>query len=216
MSKKLTLPDPGRFNLASFAEILPQRDPIIGEDPGSYETFHQGLMQSLAPTTPYECVIAENLIAIEWELLQRRRMREAAIRRHAHVAVTMAAGRQLLAAYQGEVDEKWESHEAAGGTEDDWEETDNFDEDTAWEAGDDLAERALSTDTKIRSAAWEEIQNLGLDPVEVMSEAYTSREGEIQKHDAKVQELERRRREVRRDFDALQKTRPLEGKVIEG
>lgn len=216
MSKKLTLPDPGRFNLASFAEILPQRDPIIGEDPGSYETFHQGLMQSLAPTTPYECVIAENLIAIEWELLQRRHMREAAIRRHAHVAVTTAAGRQLLAAYQGEVDEKWESHEAAGGTEDDWEETDNFDEDTAWEAGDDLAERSVSTDTKIRSAAWEEIQNLGLDPVEVMSEAYTSREGEIQKHDAKVQELERRRREVRRDFDALQKTRPLEGTVIEG
>lgn len=81
MAKKVSLPDAGQFNLVSFAEILPNRDPIIGEDPGSFDVFHEGLMRSLAPVTPYECVIAENLIAIEWELLQRRRMREATIRR---------------------------------------------------------------------------------------------------------------------------------------
>ena len=38
------------------------------------------MMLELAPATPYECVIAENLVALEWEMLQHRRMRNACIR----------------------------------------------------------------------------------------------------------------------------------------
>ena len=238
MSKKLTLPDPGRFNLASFAEILPHRDPIIGEDPGSFKAFHQGLMQSLAPTTPYECVIAENLIAIEWELLQHRRMREAAIRRLTRTAVRKAVVSRERDEYEVARDEAWGRHAEAGGTEDDWEEPFEFDEDAASTAGEELAARATSSDLDEQIAASEEIADLGMDiievmsraymplhsnvadfgmhPVEVMSNVYTDWGRQIQKHDGKAQELEKRRREVRRDFDALQKTRPIEGEIIEG
>jgi len=77
--KPVSVPDPGRFNLTSFADILPCREPIIGEDAGSYPVFHAGLTQSLAPATPYEAVVAESLICIEWELLQHRRMRDASL-----------------------------------------------------------------------------------------------------------------------------------------
>ena len=80
MPKNLTLPDPTRFGLERFADLLPARDHITGEDPGSFDGFHEGLMQSLAPLTPYEGVIAENLIAIEWELVQHRRMRDVGLR----------------------------------------------------------------------------------------------------------------------------------------
>ena len=34
-----TLPDPLRFKLASFAELLPPRDPVVGEAPGTFEGF---------------------------------------------------------------------------------------------------------------------------------------------------------------------------------
>jgi len=37
----------------------------------------------------------------------------------------------------------------------------------------------------------------------------------ISKHEDKLQELERRRREVKRDFDGLQKARPIEVEAIE-
>ena len=76
----LAVPDPHAFGLSSFAELLPARDPIIGEVPGAFARFHAVMMLELAPATPYECVIAENLIALEWEMLQHRRMRNTCIR----------------------------------------------------------------------------------------------------------------------------------------
>lgn len=55
-----------------------------------------------------------------------------------------------------------------------------------------------------------------MDAVEVMGAAYTILGNDIQAHDRKVQELEGRRREVRRDFDVLRKLRSAEDEVIEG
>jgi hypothetical protein len=37
----------------------------------------------------------------------------------------------------------------------------------------------------------------------------------VKHHDGKLRELEGRRREVKRDFDALQRTQPVEATVIE-
>ena len=85
--KKETLPDPQRFNLDSFAAILPRREAIVGEDPRSWEAFQASMRQSLNPGTPYEAVIAENLISIEWELLQHRRMRDAVLRKTIRSAI---------------------------------------------------------------------------------------------------------------------------------
>ena len=61
MTTDLTPPDPARFSLTSFADLPPSRAPIIGEDPGSFEGFHAGMMQSLLPVTPYESVHAAKL-----------------------------------------------------------------------------------------------------------------------------------------------------------
>ena len=80
MSQDLPSTPPTAFGLERFADLLPARDPIPGEDPGSFETFHAAMMASLVPFTPYECVIGENLVAIEWELAQHRRMRDAGLR----------------------------------------------------------------------------------------------------------------------------------------
>ena len=77
---KISKTDPARFELASFSDLLSKRIPITGEEPGSYDAFHRGLMISLAPATPYECVLAEHLTSIEWDLVQHRRMRDASLR----------------------------------------------------------------------------------------------------------------------------------------
>jgi hypothetical protein len=121
MTTDLTPPNPARFNLTSFADLLPSRAPIIGEDPGSFEGFHNGMMQSLLPVTPYEGVIAENLIAIEWELLQHRRMRDAGLRKVVRNYVSKAVVKREEAVHGAKLDEAWDAHEAKGGTEDDWE-----------------------------------------------------------------------------------------------
>ena len=234
MSADTTLPDPARFNLPQFSDLLPARDPFIGEDPVSYQGLHAGLMQTLAPLTPYECVIAENLIAIEWELLQQRRMRETAIRQGAKEAVEKAVAAQRESEHEAALEEAFEIHEAfeaeiEAGTKSAAQSEEPFDFDAVFGAefdaesakaeGADLAARAVSRDSAVQADAWEEIAALGLDPVSVMSEAYAKEDDRARMrydHDGKVQQLERRRREVKRDFDALQKTRQGQAEIIDG
>ncbi|MGA9252835.1 MAG: hypothetical protein WBV71_10355 [Roseobacter sp.] len=216
MPNDLTPPDPARFDLQSFADLLPDRAPIIGEDRGSFEGFRTGMMQSLLPITPYEGVIAENLIAIEWELLQHRRMRDAGLRTIIKKRVIEAVVARERAAYEADLDEAREKHEAAGGTDDDWEWPFEFDEEAAKEDGQALARNAVSLDPDIFQAACSDIEDMGLDVVEIMGEAYRTREAEVRQHENKLPDLERRRREVMRDYDALQRARPIEAEVIEG
>lgn len=219
-AEKQVLTDPQRFNLTSFAELLPRRDPIICEDPGSFEGFREGMLYSLGPATPYECVIAENLIQIEWELVQHRRMREACILQLLKPAIAKAVFEQQknLA-----LDAAWAAHVEAGGTEDDWQAESDFDEAEAEELGADLVERSTASDPTERAEAYDEIAELGLNPVELMSEAYRGTLGKdygsdksAEYHETKVRELERRQREVKRDYDQLQQSRPDEGALIEG
>lgn len=214
MPHDLPTTSPTVLGLESFADLLPTRDPIPGEDPGSFETFHAAMMASLGPATPYECVIAENLVAIEWELAQHRRMRDAGLRDIISKAICKAVVRQKHAEHEAALDEDWERHVEDGGDEDDWEPR-RFDREAAEAAGEDLAVRAMSRDLDAQASAYDEVRALGMDPVDIMGEAYRSRNWSVTHHDGKLRELEGRRREVKRDFDALQRARPVEATVIE-
>lgn len=214
MSQDLRTTSPTAFGLESFADLLPIRDPIPGEDPGSFEAFHAAMMVSLGPATPYECVIAENLVAIEWELAQHRRMRDASLRDIIRQAIFKAVVRQKDAEHQAALEADWERHVEAGGDEADWVPT-RSDRDAAETAGEELTARAMSRDPEVQARAYEEVSALGMDPVDIMGEAYRSRDRSVTHHDNRLRELEGRRREVKRDFDALQRARPIETTVIE-
>jgi hypothetical protein len=192
MSQANIMPDPAAFNLTSFADLLFRRAPLIGEDHETYDAFHAALIQSLGPATPYACVIAENLVALEWELLQHRKMRDAGLRRFT-VEVIAAA----FVAAQKETQKS------------------KFNAKAAQTAGKKLAQRATSPDAQIRHAAQAEITALGMDPVQVMSEAYQTSNMGVTHHDLAIRELEKRRREVKRDFDAVQKHHPPAAAVID-
>lgn len=216
MSNDLTPTDPARFGLASFADILPARDHIVGETPGSFDGFHDGMMNSLAPITPYECVVAENLIAIEWELVQHRRMRDAGLRQRIREIIQAAVIDREKFRYESALDTAWDAHVAAGGSKDDWNPRIRSDRDAAGAEVEALAKRAVSKDLNLQEQAYAEIRELGLEPIELMGEAYRSNDRSIITHDQKLPDLERRRREVKRDFDMLQRARPVEAEVIEG
>ena len=215
MTTNLKLPAPSRFDLQSFADLLPDRAPIIGEGHLSFEGFHTGMMQSLLPMTPYEGVIAENLIAIEWELLQHRRMRDASLRQLLRDQVTKAVVAREEEAFEEKLDDAWDQHMAKGGSEDDWKEPFTFDEEAASKAGQALAKKAVSQDRDVFQSACAEIEDMGLDVVELMGEAYRTHDPSVIRHEHRLPALERRRREVMRDYEALQKARPLDLEVAE-
>ena len=216
MPNDLMPPDPTHFGLTRFADLLPARESIVGEDPGSFDGFREGMTSTLAPLTPYEAVIAENLIAIEWELIQHRRMRDAGLRKIIRDTICTAVIAREEVAHETTLDEEWDKHQKAGGMEDDWEPSGSFDRAAAVVTGDALAAQAISPDPAETAAACQEIEAMGLNVVELMGEAYRTHSAPVRQHDEKGQELERRRREVKRDFDTLQKARPIEAEVIEG
>jgi hypothetical protein len=65
VTKKSTNPNPQAFGLSTFAVLLPSLVTIIGEVPGAFERFHKAMIADLAPGMHFECVVAENLIALE-------------------------------------------------------------------------------------------------------------------------------------------------------
>jgi hypothetical protein len=214
MSKDLTTPNPRDFGLASFADLLSSRPPVPGEEPGGFQTLRGGLLASLTPMTPYECVVAESLIAIEWELHQRRRLREHALRKHLTAAITKAAMRRIEAlhddAVEDALDAAWEAHVEAGGDEDDWVDPYPFDRQAASDQVASLVEGILAPDAAQQAETQRALTDLGVPLLDLMGEAYAETHGQATRHDAKAQELERRRREVMRDYAALQRVRPID------
>lgn len=197
MTKAVSKPDPARFNLASFAELLPRRSAMVGEDPETFKGFRAGLLKSLAPATPYESVIAENLVEIEWELIQQRRMRQALLSRKNREVIVEAFVQASREAREHDAKKK------------------KWDEDEALAAGQDLADRAVSGDPKVREQALAHISSLGMDPVEIMSLVYRTTGGINEFHNQEIKNLERRRNHVRREYTDLQKSRPDEEDIID-
>jgi hypothetical protein len=205
----------GRFGLTSFADILPERQHIAGEDIGSYSCFHDAMLQALTPFTPYECVVAENIIAVEWELLQRRRMREAALRKSMRKSIKKALLDHFKVLHENDMDEKWKAFVAAGNDGDSWEDPYEFDEREAGAKADLLAMQVTSEDMTVQAVAAAEAEQRGVDLLDIMSAAYLETNSASEKHDDKAQKLERRGRELKKDYDLLQRARPIEAEAYD-
>ncbi|MZR13397.1 hypothetical protein GQE99_10250 [Maritimibacter sp. DP07] len=216
MPNEMSAHDPGRFGLRRFADVLPKRDPLLGEDPGSFEVFREGMMASLLPMTPHEWVSAENVVSIEWELLQQRRMRDAGIRSQIRGSIVDAVTAKRRADYKRDMQTALQRHLVRGGKREEWLEPYEFDQHEAKSFGTDLAKRAVSTDAEVQAKAQKEITKLGMEPMELMAEAYRSAQRSVTHHQQEIIELERRRRDAKRDYDQLQRSRPIDGKVIDG
>ena len=205
----LAHPEPARFGLASFMDLMPGKEPLPGQATSAFAPFKEGLLQALAPATPYEAVIAENLIALEWELMQHRRMRDRVLAGEVAEKIVEAYLHARHARHEEELDAEWDAWIAAGKDEDDFQDR-PFDPGAACEEGKALAARAVARDPEIVAAAEAEIAALGMDVLALLAEIYVGMSNASRFHDKKIAELEGRRREVKRDLDALQAARPVD------
>ncbi len=204
-----------KFGFTTFAKLIGEREPVTGETNLPFDIFHDQLVAAFEPMTPYEAVIAENLIDIEWELYQHRRMRHETLRRVTQGAIRDAVFMCEKVALKELNEADFQVWASSGEAAEEFEVSD-FDEEAAKQLGNDLARRIVDADVNVRNEANEELEELGLSALEIMSNAYRSQDQGIIHHDDKIQELERRRRQVKADFDALQNARPLDVEVIEG
>ena len=142
-------------------------------------------------------------------------MRDAGLRTDLRQAVHKAAMKVESARHEAALDAAWEAFVEEHGNDDDWEEPFKFDEAAAEQRSENIASRAVSHDPDVQAAAHAEIVAMGLSPLDLMGAVDREHFGTARRHDAKVQDLERRRREVKRDYDALQKARPVEAEVAQ-
>ena len=76
MSKKL----PKTSAKAAHAEVLQHFLPtqlLPDEDPETHAALRDAILLDLTPGTPYERILAEQLVTLEWEALRHRRMRDS-------------------------------------------------------------------------------------------------------------------------------------------
>lgn len=199
---------------SSFQALLEARQPIVGEDEGGYEALRDAILASLNPFTPYERVMAENLVAIEWEILQKRNVLAAQIRKAIHPKIVKAVLDLKKQEYEAEIDKKWEEHQASGDPSEEWD-PEEFAKDKAEAYAIDIAKDATGRDPQTVANTQRELEDMGIDPVILMSDAYLERGSRVLQLEDDIKNLERRRREIKKDYDTLQTSRPLIGEAIQ-
>ncbi len=155
------------------------------EDKTTYQALREMLFSDLAPVTPYEHVIAQNLVDLEWEAMRHRRFRDQLIlSEYKKVAV------ELLGKSDGPLDFSLGPSIAAR----------------------TLAHDLVSSDTEVRAAAEQQLTNRNISPSEVLAKSYQKRSKDLEPHDRKLAEVEVRRRRLREDYERLKAStaRPIE------
>jgi len=203
------LPDPERFGLTSFLDLLPKREQMPAQASQDFEEFRLQLLRALLPGTAYECVTADNLIALEWELQQHRRMRDRCYVNNVREKVVEAYIAFRRDAHEAELDKEYDDWIDAGHAENDFVNR-LFDKKAARRAGEALALRAVDPNPETALKAENEIAGLGMDLLSVLANVFATWNSHAGYHDRKIAELEKRKRDVKRDLDALRSLRPAE------
>ena len=166
--------------VASHLEDLIPRPMIFpGEDPALYEGLREAFLQDLAPRSPYEHALAENLIRLEWEALRHSRMRDDLIRAQTR---EFAVGVYATGAVQ-EVDEYSEE-----------------DVNSAFDL--------VTSDPERSAAAVAALQASEITPGEIVAKAYSRVAAQVERHEKQIAQIETRRRRLREDYDRLRAARP--------
>ena len=206
-----------QFGLVSFAELLFEGSDAIGEAEGSFETFHEHLLQSLMPMTAHERVLAENIITVEWEISQLTRAMRASIRRGVEQDIRHHIIHIHQAAYNAEMGKLRKEHQAASGQSSDFilipgnqfEVPYEFDPMPAETEAEDLIQRLYSKEPEIKKCAHDDLSVMFKHAEDILADQYKS--GEVfQTHSDRIATLEERRRDLKKDYDSLQQFRPVE------
>ena len=138
-----------------------------------YEAFKTGMLENLAPGSAYAIVIADNIIANEWELYRLRRWFE-----HLRLA---RAEKYLVDELENSLSkEVAEKHNIVA-----------------------LAKSAMSPSVSDRTAGHKALEKLGVDVSRMLAITYSIYDEGVEHLETQLMSLERRRRGLHQDFDAL-------------
>jgi hypothetical protein len=162
-------------------DLIPRMRLLPGEDDATFEDLRQALLGELAPSTPYETAIAENIIALEWETHRHRALRDNLIRsRFREVA-------------QEKRDNGINGFDLGFGV--------------ASEEAIDFADALMSPTGADTTEARNWLAQNNITVEEIVAVAYQKAGPALDPHERKLAELETRRRRLRQDYDQLKATR---------
>ncbi len=175
--------------ITELLDLIPRLKPMPGEDEALMADLRQGFLQELAPSSPYEHSLAEQIFSLEWEAIRHRRMRDALI---------LAEIRQQSVGVF---------------TEDKIDPLDLLKVD---HAAKDLGYDLVSDEPARRQKAMEKLAELEITPDEILAKSYAAVAKSVAPHEAHIADIERRKRRLRNDYDALKAARaaPVEDAVV--
>ena len=184
MSKKL----PKTSAKAAHAEVLQHFLPtqlLPDEDPETHAALRDAILLDLMPGTPYERILAEQLVTLEWEALRHRRMRDSL----------------LLAEYHDQSVGVFQKREVG-----------RIGSYSRNERANEMAFDLVSTNKDRRTEAMQALEDAQITPSEIVAKAYTALAKDLQPHERHIAAIEGRRRKLRGDFERLKaaRARPIE------
>ena len=72
MAHELNPTPGGDFGSLAINDLLPERPALIGEFSAAYEAFREATIADLAPVTKYEFLLAQQLVDLNWSILQAK------------------------------------------------------------------------------------------------------------------------------------------------
>ena len=188
-------------------DLLPERPALIGEFSPAYEAYRQVTVADLAPMTQYEYIQALQLVDLNWAILQLKASAQVELSTGTEKTVRRLLELKIEAEGYLEADRQLHEFTEAGGDEDDFEDT------VDWDAIELRIETLMSDlkskDPAKREQATAEAISLGVDPRLVLSEQFMQNSN-YNRHARTLPELEKRVRLLSAEYRELQKARPID------
>lgn len=166
------------------SELVARPVMLPGEKEADYDALHVGLMRELAPATPYECAIACNIVNLEWDAARERRLRDQLLTanyiRMASNILRRGTPEHLPARTTRDLDDIDAARLKAA----------------ALTGGDDAARLAVEA----------ELAQRGFSAAEVLALAHGECILAMDVHQARIADIEARRRRLREDYYKLKAT----------
>ena len=197
----------GHTGPMALNDLLPERPALIGEFSPAYEAYRQVTVADLAPMTQYEYIQALQLVDLNWAILQLKASAQVELSTSTEKTVRRLLELKIEAEGYLEADRQLHEFTEAGGDEDDFEDT------VDWDAIELRIETLMSDlqskDPAKREQATAEAISLGVDPRLVLSEQFMQNSN-YNRHARTLPELEKRVRLLSAEYRELQKARPID------
>ncbi len=184
MIKRITR-QAARPPIAELLDLIPRATLFPDEDRIPFDDLREALINDLAPSTPYEHALAENLFTLELETLRHRRLRDA----------------RLFAAFAEQAERELQHMDLAA-----------LETILVLNYRGNMAQALTDPDTMVRDTVRKAYATKGVSTTNIMAKAYESVALMIDGHERALVENESRRRRLLEDYERLKarRAKPIE------